>query len=51
VAGKLNLPGAPMDGVFIVGDMTAGGTVSICEGIGQAWAGSMPFRVEHYALS
>jgi hypothetical protein len=35
---KLNLPGAPVAGVFIVGDMLAGGTVFLCEGIGQAWA-------------
>ena len=35
---KLNLPGAPMDGVFTVGEMLAGGTVFVCEGIGQAWA-------------
>ena len=38
VAGKLNLPGAPVAGVFIVGDMVAGGTAFVCEGIGQAWA-------------
>jgi putative DNA primase/helicase len=37
-ADKLNLPGAPVAGVFIVGDMVAGGTVFVCEGIGQAWA-------------
>jgi len=35
---KLNLPGAPVAGVFTVGDMLAGGTVCLCEGIGQAWA-------------
>jgi hypothetical protein len=35
---KLNLPGAPVAGVFIVGDMLAGGAVYLCEGIGQAWA-------------
>ena len=35
---KLNLPGAPVAGVFIVGDMLAGGTAFLCEGIGQAWA-------------
>ena len=35
---KLNLPGAPMVGVFIVGDVLAGGSVYVCEGIGQAWA-------------
>ena len=36
---KPNLPGASMgSGVFIVGDIVAGGTVFVCEGIGQAWA-------------
>ena len=35
---KLNLPGASVAGVFIVGDMVAGGTTFVCEGIGQAWA-------------
>ena len=35
---KLNLPGASVAGAFIVGDMLAGGTVFLCEGIGQAWA-------------
>lgn len=35
---KLNLPGAPVAGVFIVGEMLPGGTVYLCEGIGQAWA-------------
>ena len=35
---KLNLPGAKLAGVFIVGDMLPGGTVYLCEGIGQAWA-------------
>ena len=36
---KPNLPGASMaGGVFIVGDMLPGGTVYVCEGIGQAWA-------------
>ena len=38
VAKKLNLPGAPMDGVFVVGAMVYGGTTYVCEGIGQAWA-------------
>jgi len=38
VAGKLNLPGASVAGMFIVGDMFAGGTAFVCEGIGQAWA-------------
>ena len=35
---KLNLPGAPVAGVFVVGEMLPGGTVYLCEGIGQAWA-------------
>lgn len=35
---KLNLPGASVGGVFIVGDMLPGGAVYLCEGIGQAWA-------------
>ena len=35
---KLNLPGAPMAGVFIVGELVPGGTAHLCEGIGQAWA-------------
>jgi putative DNA primase/helicase len=35
---KLNLPGAQVAGVFIVGDMLAGDTAFLCEGIGQAWA-------------
>ena len=35
---KLNLPGAPMSGVFVVGDMPPSGVVYVCEGIGQAWA-------------
>ena len=35
---KPNLPGAPMAGAFIVGELLAGGTVYLCEGIGQAWA-------------
>ena len=35
---KLNLPGAPMAGVFIVGELTTGATAYLCEGIGQAWA-------------
>ncbi len=34
---KLNLPCAPMTGVFVVGDMTAGGAVFVCEGIATAW--------------
>lgn len=36
--GKVNLPGAPMAGVFIVGELAPAGTVYLCEGIGQAWA-------------
>ena len=35
---KLNLPGARVAGVFIVGEVVAGGTAYLCEGIGQAWA-------------
>lgn len=35
---KLNLPGAAMDGAFIVGEMKVGATVFVVEGIGQAWA-------------
>lgn len=35
---KLNLPGAPMAGVFTVDAMPTGGTAFLCEGIGQAWA-------------
>ena len=35
---KPSLPGAPMAGVFIIGDMVDGGTAFVCEGIGQAWA-------------
>jgi putative DNA primase/helicase len=35
---KLNLPGASVAGVFIVGELVAGGTAYLCEGIGQAWA-------------
>ena len=36
--GKLNLPGASVEGFFTVGDVVPGGVVHICEGIGQAWA-------------
>ena len=36
--GKLNLPGASMEGWFTVGELVPGGVVHICEGIGQAWA-------------
>jgi putative DNA primase/helicase len=35
---KLNLPGAPVAGVFIVGNWSDGATGYLCEGIGQAWA-------------
>lgn len=35
---KLNLPGATLSGGFIVGDMVAGGTAYLCEGIATAWA-------------
>lgn len=35
---KLNLPGASMSGVFVVGELTSGAAVHLCEGIGQAWA-------------
>lgn len=35
---KLNLPGASVAGAFIVGELIAGGSVYLCEGIGQAWA-------------
>ena len=36
--GKLTLPGSMQGGVFIVGELAQGGTVYLCEGIGQAWA-------------
>jgi putative DNA primase/helicase len=36
--GKLNLPGASMDGWFTVGSWSEGATSYVCEGIGQAWA-------------
>lgn len=37
--GKLNLPGSPVDGWHMVGDLPAeGGHVYVVEGIGQAWA-------------
>lgn len=37
--GKLNLPGCPVDGWHVVGDLPAkGGHVYVVEGIGQAWA-------------
>lgn len=35
---KLNLPGAPVAGVFVVGEMAPGRMAFLCEGIGQAWA-------------
>ena len=35
---KLNLPGAPLAGMFTVGELVPGGTAYVCEGIGQAWA-------------
>ncbi|HKT98054.1 MAG TPA: AAA family ATPase [Paraburkholderia sp.] len=36
---KLNAPGASFnDGLFVVGDIAADGTLYVCEGIGQAWA-------------
>jgi putative DNA primase/helicase len=37
--GKLNLPGASLeDGWFTVGELTPGGVMYVCEGIGQAWS-------------
>ncbi|MBL8327592.1 MAG: AAA family ATPase [Rubrivivax sp.] len=35
---KQNLPNHEMAGVFIVGDLLAGGAANLCEGIGTAWA-------------
>jgi hypothetical protein len=35
---KLNLSGAPVAGVFTVGEVLPGGVVHVVEGIGQAWA-------------
>jgi putative DNA primase/helicase len=35
---KLNLPGAGVAGVFIVGSQSDAATCYLCEGIGQAWA-------------
>ena len=35
---KLNLPRAPMAGVFTVGERVPGATVYVCEGIATAWA-------------
>ena len=37
-SGKLNLPGASMEGWFTVGEIAPGGMVYICEGIGAAWS-------------
>lgn len=36
--GKLNLPGASMEGFHTVGELVPGGVAYVCEGIGQAWA-------------
>lgn len=36
--GKLNLPGASLEGWFTVGELVPGGVVHVCEGIGTAWA-------------
>ncbi len=36
--GKLNLPGASLEGWHVVGDLAPGALVFLCEGIGQAWA-------------
>ena len=36
--GKLNLPGASMEGFHTVGEIVAGGVVHICEGLATAWA-------------
>lgn len=35
---KLNLPGAAVSGVFVVGELVPGGLAYVVEGIGQAWA-------------
>lgn len=35
---KKNLPGHPMRGVHIVGELLPDGLAYVCEGIGQAWA-------------
>jgi len=35
---KLNFPGCPVQGCFIVGELVPGGIAYIVEGIGQAWA-------------
>ena len=36
--GKLNLPGASMEGFHTVGEVLPGGVVQICEGVATAWA-------------
>ena len=36
--GKLNLPGCPVQGWHVVGELVPGGVVHICEGIGAAWS-------------
>jgi len=36
--GKLNLPGATMEGWYTVGEVLPGGVVYICEGLATAWA-------------
>ncbi len=36
--GKLNLPGATLEGFYTVGELVAGGAVYVCEGIATAWA-------------
>lgn len=36
--GKLNLPGARLEGWLTVGDMVLGGETYVCEGIGTAWS-------------
>ena len=36
--GKLNLPGASMEGWHTVGEVLPGGVVHICEGVATAWA-------------
>jgi hypothetical protein len=38
---KLNLPGAIVDGWFVVGDLVPGGVAYLCEGIGTAWVAWM----------
>lgn len=35
---KMNLPGCPMAGVHVVGQLVAGQPAYVCEGIGAAWA-------------